>query len=56
MRWIAAHFLRYWHLGLILLVGAIGNAALASVVPLIIGILYQSAGKKHDLSQPAASR
>ena len=38
MRWIAAHFLRYWHLGLILLVGAIGNAALASVVPLIIGL------------------
>ena len=38
MRWITAHFLRYWHLGLILLVGAIGNAALASVVPLIIGL------------------
>jgi len=36
--WITAHFLRYWHLGLILLVGAIGNAALASVVPLIIGL------------------
>jgi ATP-binding cassette subfamily B protein len=38
IRWITAHFLRYWHLGLILLVGAIGNAALASVVPLIIGL------------------
>jgi len=38
IRWVMAHFLRYWHLGLILLVGAIGNAALASVVPLIIGL------------------
>jgi len=38
IRWITAHFLLYWHLGLILLVGAIGNAALASVVPLIIGL------------------
>ena len=38
IRWITAHFLRYWHLGLVLLVGAIGNAALASVVPLIIGL------------------
>lgn len=38
IRWITAHFLRYWYLGLILLVGAIGNAALASVVPVIIGL------------------
>ncbi|MCK4490223.1 MAG: hypothetical protein KAU23_08195, partial [Anaerolineales bacterium] len=38
IRWITAHFLLYWHLGLILLVGAIGNAALASVVPVIIGL------------------
>ncbi|MEE8355986.1 MAG: ABC transporter ATP-binding protein, partial [Anaerolineales bacterium] len=38
VRWITAHFLQYWHLGIIMLLGAIGNAALASVVPLIIGL------------------
>lgn len=36
-RWITAHFLKYWYLGIVMLLGAIGNAALASLVPLIIG-------------------
>jgi len=38
IRWITAHFLQYWYLGLSMLFGAIGNAALASVVPLVIGM------------------
>ena len=38
VRWISAHFLQYWYLGLSMLIGAIGNAALASVVPLVIGM------------------
>lgn len=38
IRWITAHFLQYWYLGLSMLLGAIGNAALASVVPLMIGM------------------
>ncbi|MGB2963821.1 MAG: ABC transporter ATP-binding protein [Anaerolineales bacterium] len=37
-RWILAHFLQYWYLGLSMLIGAIGNAALAAVVPVIIGL------------------
>ena len=38
VRWILAHFLQYWYLGLSMLIGAIGNAALAAVVPVIIGL------------------
>jgi ATP-binding cassette subfamily B protein len=38
IRWISAHFLQYWYLGISMLVGAIGNAALAAVVPVIIGL------------------
>ena len=36
-RWLISHTLRYWPLGLILLGGAISNAALAAVVPILIG-------------------
>ncbi len=38
MRWLVAHFKEYWHLGLYMVVGAIGNASLAAVVPMIIGM------------------
>jgi len=37
-RWLFAHFWRYWYLGLSTLIGAIGNAALAAVVPVMIGL------------------
>lgn len=37
VRWIFAHAIRYWYLGLAMVVGAIGNAALASVVPIYVG-------------------
>ncbi len=37
MRWIVSHSIRYWYLLVSMLVGAIGNAALAAVVPVIIG-------------------
>lgn len=36
-RWIFSHFIRYWYLGLMMLIGAFGNAALAAVVPVLIG-------------------
>ncbi|HDD55242.1 MAG TPA: ABC transporter ATP-binding protein [Chloroflexi bacterium] len=36
--WLFAHFIQYWYLGLSLLVGAIGNASLAAVVPIIVGL------------------
>ena len=38
MRWLVAHFQQYWYLGLSMVVGAIGNASLAAVVPMIIGM------------------
>jgi ATP-binding cassette subfamily B protein len=37
VHWITAHFIRYWYLGITTLVGAVGNAALASVVPVLVG-------------------
>ncbi len=37
-RWLLAHFSRYWYLGLTMLTGAVGNAALAAVVPVIVGM------------------
>ncbi len=36
--WLLAHFLQYWYLGLTMLIGAVGNALLASVVPVVIGL------------------
>ena len=42
MRWVSQHALRYWPLGLTLLVGAIGNAALAAVVPILIGQAFNA--------------
>ena len=36
-RWIASHAARYWYLLVSMLVGALGNAALAALVPILIG-------------------
>jgi len=36
-RWIWSHAVRYWPILLMLVVGAIGNAALAAVVPVLVG-------------------
>jgi ATP-binding cassette subfamily B protein len=36
-RWIFSHAIHYWYLALVMTVGAIGNAALAAVVPILIG-------------------
>lgn len=38
VNWLFAHFSQYWYLGLTMLVGAIGNASLAAVVPMIVGL------------------
>lgn len=35
--WITAHFIQYWYWGLTTLIGAIGNASLAAVVPVMVG-------------------
>ncbi len=37
VRWILSHARRYWYIVLIMLIGALGNAALAAVVPMLIG-------------------
>lgn len=37
VRWLISHTLHYWPLGILLLGGAIANAALAAVVPVLIG-------------------
>jgi ATP-binding cassette subfamily B protein len=38
VRWLTAHFWQYWYLGLTMLIGAIGNASLASIVPVLVGL------------------
>lgn len=41
-RWITSHTLRHWMLGLVLLVGAFGNAALAAAVPVLAGRAFNA--------------
>ena len=40
--WIVSHALRHWILGVIMLLGAGGNAALAAVVPVLIGLAFNA--------------
>jgi len=35
--WIIAHFTQYWYLGLTTFIGAISNASLAAVIPVMVG-------------------
>jgi len=37
IRWIISHARPYWYLALVMVIGAVGNAALASIVPVYIG-------------------
>ncbi len=37
LRWILSHAARYWYLAVMMIVGAVGNAGLASVVPIYSG-------------------
>ncbi len=37
VRWIWSHAARYWYIMLMLFVGAVGNASLAAVVPVLVG-------------------
>ena len=41
-RWVFSHFKRYWYMGIIILIGAFGNAALASVVPIQVGQAFDA--------------
>ena len=42
MRWVASHAMRYWYVGLLVLVGAFGNAALAAFVPVMVGDAFNA--------------
>jgi ATP-binding cassette subfamily B protein len=42
IRWILSHFGRYWYIGVLILIGAFGNAFLAAVVPLVIGDAFNA--------------
>lgn len=42
MRWLISHVLRYWPLTITLLLGAISNAALAAIVPMLIGQAFNA--------------
>jgi len=42
VRWIISHTLRYWPLSITLLGGAISNAALAAVVPILVGQAFDA--------------
>jgi len=42
IRWILSHFLRYWYLGVLILIGAYGNAHLAAVVPVKVGEAFNA--------------
>ncbi len=46
IRWIWSHAVRYWPILVMLVVGAIGNAALAAVVPVLVGNAF------NDMLQP----
>lgn len=37
IRWIFSHAASYWYLGLVMVIGAVGNAGLASVIPVYLG-------------------
>ena len=42
VRWILSHTTRYWWLVLILIIGAIGNAALAAYIPVLTGDAFNA--------------
>lgn len=41
IHWIASHAIRYWYLGIMMVIGAFGNASLAAVVPILIGRAFE---------------
>lgn len=42
-RWILSHLTKQWQLFLVMFIGAFGNAALAAVMPILIGIAFDAA-------------
>ncbi|MFH1183711.1 MAG: ABC transporter ATP-binding protein [Chloroflexota bacterium] len=42
VRWIWSHARRYWPILIIMVIGAVGNAALAALVPVLVGSAFNS--------------
>ncbi len=42
-RWVLSHAARHWLLFIVMLVGSFGNAALAAVMPILIGMAFDAA-------------
>ncbi len=42
VRWLVSHAARYWQVAVMVLVGAFGNAALAAVVPVLVGQAFDA--------------
>ncbi len=42
LRWVVSHVSRHWGLVVLLLLGAVGNAALAAVVPVLVGDAFDA--------------
>jgi len=42
VRWIVSYAFHYWYIAAILLIGAAGNAALAAVVPILVGQAFDA--------------
>ncbi|MBP9502026.1 MAG: ABC transporter ATP-binding protein [Candidatus Promineofilum sp.] len=42
-RWVLSHAARHWLLFIVMLIGSFGNAALAAVMPILIGIAFDAA-------------
>ncbi|MBN2500537.1 MAG: ABC transporter ATP-binding protein [Anaerolineales bacterium] len=40
VRWITSHSIRYWPIILMIFIGGLGNAALAAVVPVLVGDVF----------------
>lgn len=42
VRWLASHFWPYWWIGVLIVGGAIGNAALTAIIPITIGDAFNA--------------
>src|SRR5512143_3451689 len=46
-RWVWSHARRYWPILLIMVIGAVGNAALAAFIPVLVGNAFNDMLKSH---------
>jgi ATP-binding cassette subfamily B protein len=42
VQWLASHAIHYWNIALLVLAGAIGNAALAAAIPILVGQAFNA--------------